>query len=60
MAGAGQERVYDLRAGMQLRTRAVCGVENPCDSYGYHCGFRLAAHPDPHPARLRGKIVNTF
>ena len=29
-------------------------------SYGYVCGLRLAAHPDPHPAPLRAQIVNTF
>ncbi len=42
------------------RPRAVCGVANPRHSYGYVCGLRLAAHPDPHPAPLRAEIVNTF
>ena len=54
------ERVHDLLAGVQSRPRAVCGVANPRHSYGYVCGLRLAAHPDPHPAPLRAQIVNTF
>ncbi|MBS7348714.1 MAG: DUF4390 domain-containing protein [Comamonas sp.] len=54
------ERVHDSLAGAQMRPRALCGVANPRDSSGYHCGLRLAAHPDPHPAHLRDEIVNTF
>ena len=54
------ERVHNLLAGVQSRPRAVCGVANPRHSYGYVCGLRLAAHPDPHPAPLRAQIVNTF
>ena len=54
------ERVHNLLAGVQSRPRAVCGVANPRHSYGYVCGLRLAAHPDPHPAPLRVEIMNTF
>ena len=32
---------------MNLRPRAVCGVANARNSYGYCCALRLAAHPDP-------------
>ena len=34
----------------------VCSVANPRDSYGYRCGLRLAAHPDPGPAASRRLI----
>jgi hypothetical protein len=46
-----------------LRPRAVCGVANPRDSYGYRCGLRLAAHPDPQrrlTARFVQSILNGF
>jgi len=58
--GVASERVHALLAGVQSRPRAVCGVANPRHSYGYVCGLRLAAHPDPHPAPLRAQSVNTF
>ena len=35
---------------------AVCSVANPRDSYGYRCGLRLASHPKPGRAPLRGLI----
>lgn len=43
-----------------LRNQAVCGAANPRDSYGYHCGLRLAPHHDPQRpliARLIHRIL---
>ena len=42
-----KEPLHNLLRRGHLRSRAVCGVANPRDSYGYRCGLRLASHPDP-------------
>jgi len=42
-----------------LRTRAACVVANPRNSYGYCCGLRLAAHPDPQ-RQLTAQVMQRF
>jgi len=37
---------------VHLRTRAVCFVANPRNSFGYSEDLRLAFHPDPRAARF--------
>ena len=47
---------------LPLSIRAFCGVANPRDSYGYHCGLRLAAHPERQrilAARLIQRLPNS-
>ncbi len=44
---------------VHLRIRAACRVANPRDSIGYHCGLRLAFHPDPQRP-LTARLVQSF
>ena len=46
-ASALREALHESPRRVHLRTRAVCRVANPRDSWGYRCSLRLAAHPDP-------------
>jgi hypothetical protein len=58
---AAKDALHKSPRRVHLRTRAVCGVANPRHSYGYGCGLRLAAHPDPQrplAARLMQSIPN--
>ena len=40
--------------------RAVCSVANARNTFGYCCALRLAPHPEPMHAYLRGLIQHFF
>jgi hypothetical protein len=44
---------------LHLPVRAFCGVANPRDSYGYHCGLRLAVHPERQRI-LSARLIQRF
>ena len=54
-----REALHESPRRVHLRTRAVCRVANPRDSWGYRCGLRLAAHPDPQRP-LAARFVQSF